>query len=324
VKSITISKTPLRISFVGGGSDLSVYYENVGEGRVISTSIDKFIYITVHKRYDDLIRASYSKTELLDNIDDIKHELIRESLKFMNVKKGVEVTSISDLTAHGTGLGSSSAYTVGVLNAIARYKKINYSRFNLANDACLIEIDKCNQPIGKQDQFASVFGGLNEIVFTKKSVDVIPINIKTDALAELSNNLLLFDTGIKRKSSTILKNQKKSYEFKDFKKTSSLVALVPEFKKVLTSGSIDDAGRILHESWAIKRSIVKGITSDEIDNCYKTAINAGALGGKLCGAGGGGFLMFYVKDNCKEAVRKSLTGLKELDFNFDYEGAKIL
>ena len=227
MRSITVSKTPLRVSFVGGGSDLAEFYEQTGEGRVISTSIDKYIYITVHKRYDELTRVSYSKTELLENIDDMNHELVRESLKFMKINGGIELTSISDLTAHGTGLGSSSAYTVGVLNALARYGNKSYSRFNLANDACKIEIEMCNHPIGKQDQFASAFGGLNEIIFRKGEVDIIPLNVSTETLERFSDNLLLFDTNIKRRSSSILKDQRKSYKSKNFKKTLDLLDLIP-------------------------------------------------------------------------------------------------
>lgn len=324
MKSIIVSKTPLRVSFVGGGSDLSDFYEQTGEGRVISTSIDKYIYITVHQRYDDLIRVSYSKTEIVENIEDMSHELIRESLKFMKVRKGIELTSISDLTAHGTGLGSSSAYTVGVLNALARYSNKAYRRFNLANDACKIEIEKCKHPIGKQDQFASAFGGLNEIIFRREGVDIIPLNVSTETLEKFSKNLLLFDTGIKRRSSEILGGQKENYKSKNFKKTEDLLGLIPEFKKSLVTGNIDTAGSILNESWKIKKSITSGISNSKIDDCYADAIDAGAIGGKLCGAGGGGFLMFYVKEENKASVRKSLLGLQELEFNFDYEGASIL
>ena len=324
MKSLVVSKTPLRISFVGGGSDLSSYYENAGLGKVISTTIDKYIYITAHKRYDNFVRASYSKTEIVENIEDLNHELIRESMKFMDIKAGIEITSISDLTAHGTGLGSSSAYTIGVLNALANYKNISYSRYNLANDACKIEIEKCNHPIGKQDQFACTFGGINEINFSRDEVKISPVNITTDALCNLSNNLLLFDTGIKRKSSSILKNQKKSYEDKNFKLTNKLVELIPDFKNALISQKLNEVGEILNESWQIKRNIVSGITNKKIDEMYNEACLAGATGGKLCGAGGGGFLLFYVEDHHKQSVRKKLCNLNELEFKIENEGARIL
>lgn len=319
-----VSKTPLRISFVGGGSDLSSYYEHVDFGRVISATIDKYIYINVHKRYDDLIRASYSKTEIVDNIEDLNHELIRESLKLMHLQSGIEITSISDLTAYGTGLGSSSAYTAGVLNALARLKNLQYSRYNLANDTCAVEIDRCHHPIGRQDQFACVFGGINEITFTKKQTDLTPVNIKTDTILNFSNNLMLFDTGIKRKSSQVLKNQKESYKSKNFKLTNKLVQLTKPFKNSLVNNDLDLTGKILDESWKLKRGIVAGITSNNIDDMYDSAKSAGAIGGKLCGAGGGGFLLFYVKDEHKESVRRKLSGLKELSFNLEHEGSKIL
>ena len=323
-QKIIISKTPLRISFVGGGSDLKSYFRHTGYGQVISTSIDKYIYITVHKRYDDLIRASYSKTETVENLKDMNHELIRESLDYMGINKGVEITSISDLTAHGTGLGSSSAYTIGVLNALSNFKNKKYSKFNLANDASFIEIDVCGNPIGYQDQFACSFGGMNEIKFTEKSIDVTPINIKTKDLNKLSKNLLLFDTGIKRKSSSVLSKQKENYKNKKLKNTEELVKLLPEFKNCLTNGCVSDVGKLLHESWLIKKSIVDDISNQYIDEMYEAALMSGATGGKLCGAGGGGFLLLYVKDSEKETVRRGLLGLRELQFDFDYEGATIL
>jgi len=222
MNNFVTSKTPLRIGLLGGGSDIESYFEKNNFGSTISASINKYIYITAHKRYDDLIRASYSKTEIVDNIKDIKHELIRESLKYLNVKKGIELVSISDVTGHGTGLGSSSSYTVGLINAISALTSKKRSRFNLANDACKIEIEFCKHPIGKQDQFAASFGGLNEIIYTKENTNVVPINISSNNLNKLSENLLLFDTGIKRKSSKILSKQtnlyKKSKKFDATKK----------------------------------------------------------------------------------------------------------
>lgn len=317
------SKTPVRISLLGGGSDLREYFSKNGEGKVISSTIDKYIYVTVHKRYDKLIRASYSKTEIVDDASKLKHELIRESMKFMGVQNGIEITSISDVTAHGTGLGSSSSYTVGVLNALSNYKGLKYSRFNLANDACMIEIDKCQKPIGYQDQFAAAFGGLNEITFSDKSINVTALNVPTNNLSTLSSRLLLFDTGIKRKSSLVLAKQKKAYTENRFETTKKLVRLVPDMKLALIE-DIDLVGEILHESWKIKKSIVSEISNDFIDEHYQRAITNGALGGKICGAGAGGFFLFYAKEENHEKLRKSLGNLRELEFNLDYEGATLL
>ena len=324
MKNFVTSKTPLRIGLLGGGSDIESYFEKNNFGSTISASINKYIYITAHKRYDDLIRASYSKTEIVDNIKDVEHELIRESLKYLNVKKGIEVVSISDVTGHGTGLGSSSSYTVGLINAISALTSKKRSRFNLANDACKIEIDFCRHPIGKQDQFATSFGGLNEIIYTKENINVMPINISSNNLNKLSKNLLLFDTGIKRKSSKILSKQTNLYkESKKFEATKKMVDMIPDMKKALLS-DIDLVGEILDESWKIKKSLVDGISNKTINSYYNKAIKNGAIGGKLCGAGGGGFLLLYCKKENHNKLRKSLNSLKELEFEFDYEGASLL
>ena len=324
MKNFVTSKTPLRIGLLGGGSDIESYFEKNNFGSTISASINKYIYITAHKRYDNLIRASYSKTEIVDNIKDIKHELIRESLKYLNVKKGIEVVSISDVTGHGTGLGSSSSYTVGLINAISALTGRKRSRFNLANDACKIEIDFCRHPIGKQDQFAVAFGGVNEIIYTKENINVMPVNISSNNLNKLSENLLLFDTGIKRKSSKILSKQTDLYKkSKKFEATKKMVDMIPDMKKALLS-DMDLVGEILDESWKIKKSLVDGITNKTINSYYNKAIKNGAIGGKLCGAGGGGFLLLYCKKENHNKLRKSLNSLKELEFEFDYEGTSLL
>ena len=313
----------MRVSLVGGGSDLESYYSRAGFGKVISFTIDKYIYITVHSRYDGLVRASYSKTEVVNSVEEIKHELIRESMKLLDIKSGVEITSISDVTAHGTGLGSSSAYTVGVLNALANMQGKKYSRFNLASDACTVEIDRCMEPIGKQDQFASAYGGLNEITFTNTSTTVSEVNVKSKNLEKLSENLLLFDTGLKRKASKILSRQKKNYEKDKLDLTKKLVDLANPMHQALI-GDIDLVGEILDEGWNIKKEVTSGISSDIIDSYYERGIKNGAIGGKLCGAGGGGFLLFYVKKENHDKIRRSLKEMKELDFRIDYEGARIL
>jgi len=323
MSSLIVSRTPLRISLIGGGSDLYSYYSKAGFGKVISVTIDKYIYITAHSRYDGLIRASYSKTEIEKNVSEIKHDLIRESMNLLRIESGIEVTSISDVTAYGTGLGSSSAYTAGVLNALSNLCGKKYSRFNLANDACIVEIEKCMQPIGKQDQFSSVFGGLNEIKFTNNNVFVSEINTSSENLDNLSENLLLFDTGIKRKASTILARQKKGYENNKLEITRKLVDLVPLMKNAIVE-DISLVGEILDESWNIKKTVTSGISNDIIDEYYKIAMKNGASGGKLCGAGGGGFLLFYANKKDHKRLRSALCNMKELNFKFDYGGAKIL
>jgi|ETNvirnome_2_300_1030623.scaffolds.fasta_scaffold07227_2 D-glycero-alpha-D-manno-heptose-7-phosphate kinase len=325
IKGLIMSRTPLRVSFIGGGSDFLSYYNNIGYGRVISSTIDKYIYIILHNRNDKLIRASYSKTEVVQNLDELQHELIRESLKFFKITDSIEIISISDVTGQGTGLGSSSSYTVGLLNAISRMNNKSYSKYNLATDACSIEIDSCKKPIGKQDQFAAAFGGMNEIIFNSDgTVDVCPMKIPTKNLNVLENNLMLFNTNIKRESSDILFEQYEGYKNKKkLELTKKIVMLGDPFKKALIE-NIDDVGRILNEIWQLKKNLASKITNSEIDNLYDKGLKFGALGGKLCGAGGGGFLMLYVKPENQESVRRGLSDFKELKFKFDYEGAVIL
>ena len=323
---LIITRTPLRISFMGGGSDLKEYYDKSGVGKVISTSIDKYVYIAIHKRFDEIIRASYSITENVSNINELNHELIRECLKYFNVLRGIEVVSISDVTSQGTGLGSSSAYTVGLLNALCAYTNKSYSKYNLGKDACKIEIEKCFKPIGKQDQFASAFGGINEITFLpNEEVIINPVNVTSKNIEALNNNLLLFDTNIKRNSTKILTGQKEQYRKNKLASTKEMVELVPCLKYALMN-NIDDVGRILNEGWKIKRGVANSITNQEIDSYYELAIANGAEGGKLCGAGGGGFLLLYVKDDKKNMLRSAMKkqNLKELEFNIDNLGSTVL
>lgn len=323
MRRFVISRTPLRVSLIGGGSDLSEYYERVGFGEVISMSIDKYIYITANNRQDKKVRVGYSKTELADDIKKINHELVRESLIHLGETSGIEVTSISDVTSHGTGLGSSSAYTVGVLNAVSFLRNKRISKFNLASDACKIEIEKCGHPIGKQDQFATAFGGLNKIRFEKKQVTISPLNVNTENLETLSKRLLLFDTSIKRRAARILEDQKKSYELNKLESTKSLVDLVPSMEYAIIN-DVDTVGDILNESWNIKKSITDKITNNKIDDLYKIGMDNGATGGKLCGAGGGGYLLFYAKEDNHEKLRNSLSNLNELQFSIDTEGTIIV
>lgn len=323
MRRFVISRTPLRVSLIGGGSDLSDYYERVGFGEVISMSIDKYIYITANNRQDKKIRVGYSKTELADDVKSINHELVRESLMHLGETTGIEVTSISDVTSYGTGLGSSSAYTVGVLNAVACLRNKRISKFNLASDACKIEIEKCGHPIGKQDQFATAFGGLNRIRFEKNQVTISPVNVNTENLEILSKRLLLFDTSIQRRASKILEAQKKSYELNKLESTKLLVDLVPSMEYAIIN-DVDTVGDILNESWNIKKSITDKITNNKIDDLYKIGMEHGATGGKLCGAGGGGYLLFYAKEENHENLRNSLSDLDELEFSIDTEGTIIV
>lgn len=321
-----ISQTPLRMSFVGGGSDLPSFYRKQ-TGAVVSTAIDKYIYINVNKKFDHLIRASYSITEFADRPEKLKHELIRESLKLLGIKGGVEITSIADIPSGGTGLGSSSSYTVGLLNSLNAYLSKFSSKEYLASTACKIEIDKCRKPIGKQDQYAAAYGGLNLIEFLPdNSVVVNPIICKAKTKQKLNENLLLLYTGITRSADKILAHQDKNI-FSGTKTRDILNQMVKLAYSQAESLSKDDLrsfGETLDENWKLKTKLSQGITNLTFDHWYKTAKDNGAIGGKILGAGGGGFLLLYAPKSKHASITESLPKLKKINFNFDSEGSKII
>jgi len=315
-----LSKTPLRISFVGGGSD---YFNNLSKlkGRVIVTTINKHMYVALNQRYNNSFRISYSQTENVKNINLIKHQIIRESLKYFKVKKGVEIVTIADVPTSGSGLASSSALTVGLSNVLRNYKNLKTSKKNLSENACEIEITKCKKPIGMQDQYSTAYGGLNRIEFFKNKVKVKKINLKKSNLENFSNNLHLFYTGINRKAEKILsKIQKSGNKFKNFEKLSNLSLI---FEKELITGNIDNCGKILHEGWILKKSLNQIVSSINLDNIYSAAIDAGAIGGKILGAGGGGYFLFYAKPNVKKKLIRSLNKLHYINFSFTSKGSEI-
>lgn len=320
-----IARSPLRVSFCGGGSDIPSFYEKYG-GCVISCSIRKYVYVALHPSFDkQTITLKYSKTEEVTDYDEIEHKYFRIMLKDYDVK-GVEITSMADIPT-GTGLGSSSAFTVAVLKALKAYKKKSYSTYTLASEACDVEINKAGSPIGKQDQFATAFGGLNYIVFHKSGkVTVEPLTLSEDDEGKLQNNLLLFYTGLTHDANKILAEQSKSIKNdEDVINTQlKLCEMTNDLKKHLEDGDIDYLGKILKESWELKKTLCANISNPLIDEIYNKAINAGAEGGKLLGAGGGGFMLFYVKPEHQEAVRKALKDYLEVEFKIDYEGASII
>lgn len=321
-----ISKTPLRMSFVGGGSDLPVFYRKFG-GAVVSTAIDKFVYVTVNKKFDDRIRVSYAKTEEAATPDKIRHPLVRESLKMLGITGGVEITSIADIPGKGSGLGSSSAFTVGLLHALHAYACRYASAEQLARESCEIEIDRCGEPIGKQDQFAAAFGGFNFIEFyPDDSVSVEPIICKRETLQELQESTLVFYTGITRSASALLKTQQEvvASEKAKQKVLRSMVELARQLKAELQKNNIRAFGEIIHENWELKRSLTSAVSSTAIDDWYAAGRKAGAIGGKLLGAGSGGFLMFYAPRDRHEAIARALKGLRRMDFKFEPQGSKII
>jgi D-glycero-alpha-D-manno-heptose-7-phosphate kinase len=320
-----LSRTPFRISFVGGGSDLPDFYRK-GKGSVLSATINKYMYISVHPYFNrEQFLLKYSKTELCNSVNEIAHPIIKEVLKFLNIKGGLEIVSIADVPA-GTGLGSSSSFTVCLLNSLYSFLGKFISKERLALEASMIEIEKLKEPIGKQDQYAASFGGMNVITFySNDSVDVAPINIKSSTFKQLEKNLLLFYTKINRTSKSILENQKKELKKEHkFKTQKKMVELVYEALETLYNDDLNEFGRILHKSWILKKDLSKKISNSFIDKHYEKAIDHGALGGKLLGAGGGGFLLFYCEEKKQNRLREALSDLFELKFSFDWQGSKII
>ncbi|MBC8344415.1 MAG: GHMP kinase [Bacteroidetes bacterium] len=318
-----ISQTPLRVSFVGGGTDLPDYYHEQS-GAVLSTAIDKYIYVIVKGRFDEKVVVNYSQKEIVNNVVDVKHELIREALKMTGISNGIEITTLADIPSEGTGLGSSSSVTVGLLNAMYAYKGRQLSAERLANEACKIEIELCGKPIGKQDQYIAAFGGLNEIRFhPDETVEVINLDLTKQERLILGSNLLLFYTGITRKSSSILCKQKKEIN----NKRSLFTQMKDQVKylhKYLLESEYDELGRLLDEGWNYKKQLVDNMTNKGIDTMYQKAKNAGALGGKISGAGGGGFLLLYVPRNKQDVVRKVLGEHRELPFMLTPFGSRVI
>ena len=319
-----ISRTPLRISFAGGGSDLPSYYQE-SEGAVLSTTIDKYIYLAVHKYfYPNQSLLKYSKTELINNNSEIQHPLFRECMQMLDIN-GIDISSMADVPA-GTGLGSSSAFTVSLLNVLHAYKHEAVSPEYLAAKACEIEIERLGDPIGKQDQYAAAYGGLNFIRFNPDhSVNVEKIIMNPATKLQLDRNLLMYYTGTTHSASALLKEQNK--EMQNLSKRQvigKMVEMAYELKQVLESNNIDDFGRILHEGWLLKKSISNGISNLVIDDLYNTGLQAGALGGKLLGAGGAGFVLFYVPEERQESFRRQMGNYIELPFQFENYGSKII
>ncbi len=320
-----ISKTPFRVSFVGGGSDLRSFYKH-SQGGVISASIDKYIYLSIHKYfYPDKSLLKYSKTEYVNNIDQIEHNIIREVFRYFNIKN-VDFNSTADIPS-GTGMGSSSSFTVGLINLCSNHIGKILPNYEVAKLACEIEIEILKEPIGKQDQYGCAFGGLKYIRFNPdESVEINPIFLSNNKLLDLQNNLLLFYTNFTRSASSILSEQNKNTERDKSVKDNlkSMADMAYQLFLELNNGNVDSVGAYLNEAWQRKKKITTLISNPEIDHIYDKAIKNGALGGKLLGAGGGGFFLFYVLPQNQEKLRKSLNSYVELPFNFDFEGTKII
>ncbi len=321
-----ISRTPLRISFAGGGTDLPAFYRN-SPGAVVATTINKYIYITVNKKFDDKIRASYSITEMVDEVDHLKHELIREAMKVVGLDGGIEITSISDIPSQGTGLGSSSAYTVGLLNALYAFIGHHASPEQLAQQACEIEIERCGKPIGKQDQYIAAYGNIQYIRFNlDESVYVDPIIWYPNIKKEFYIRLLLFYTGITRSADGILSEQSENSKNNPNVngRLKVMAELAAQMCEALQSGQLDGVGEVLHQGWLEKKKLATGISNDKIDRWYNCAREHGAIGGKLLGAGGGGFLLFYAPPERHAEILSALHELRPVRFRLEGQGSKII
>ena len=319
-----ISRTPFRISFAGGGSDLPSFYHRE-KGAVLSTSIDRYMYITIHPYFfRNKTMIKYSKTECVDNIIDIKHPLIRQVLTDYNLS-GVDLSSIADIPA-GTGLGSSSSFTVGLINAVRTYLGKVTSGEKLGKLACEVEIEKVGSPIGKQDQYAAACGGLNFITFYQdETVNVEKIIMQPDKKKELQDNLMMVYIGGEHSANEILKSQQKAIDADDkFNMQKRMVELAYQLRESLESNDIDDFGKYLHEGWLMKKSLTKGISNPLIDELYNKGLASGALGGKLLGAGGAGFILFYCPKERQNQFRLKMQEINEMHFNFDDFGSKII
>ena len=322
-----IARSPLRISLGGGGTDLPSYYRE-HEGFLIAAAIDKYVYVTINRPFNEGIYLKYSEIEHVKTVDEVSHNIIREALKLENLNTPqVEISSIADLPS-GTGLGSSGSFTTALLKALYAYRHRHINPEELAELACAIEIDLLKEPIGKQDQYIASVGGITCFAFHKdNSVTFAPLKISRETFHKLEDNLLLFFTGFSRSASEILKDQHIKSQKNDVDMLNNL-HFVKEIgylsKDALESGNTDKFGELMHQHWEHKKKRSGGMSNQDIDTWYETALKNGAIGGKVVGAGGGGFLMFMAHDAAKLRSAMTKSGLQEVRFKFDFEGAKVI
>jgi len=318
-----ITQTPLRVSFFGGGTDFPAFYLSEG-GAVLTSAIDKYIYVIIKKRFDDKIRIGYTRTEIVDSVDEIEHDLIREALRVTGITQGVEIVTMGDIPSEGSGLGSSSTVTVGALNAMHAYQGESASAEQLAREACEIEIDRLGKPIGKQDQCIAAYGGLRFIEFAKDGgISVEKVEISEKCRRELNSNFLLFYSNVARKADSILEEQQNHIsERLDILKAIKNLAYIAYNE--LKASNVDCLGDLLDDSWVLKKQLAEPVSNGMIDKIYIEARKAGAIGGKLTGAGGGGFLLLYAPYCKQDAVRTALSGLQELPFQLEPDGSKVM
>jgi D-glycero-alpha-D-manno-heptose-7-phosphate kinase len=320
---LIIVQTPLRISFFGGGTDFRAFFMEEG-GCVLSSAIDKYIYVTIKKRFDSKLRIGYTQTEMVDDVDQIHHELIRESLRITRIHRGIEITTMGDIPSEGSGLGSSSTVTVGALHAMYAFLGEMVPAERLAREACEIEIEVLKRPIGIQDQYIVAYGGLRFLEFLPNGqVTAEKIELSAQAQRALNNNFMLFFTGMSRDSSSILKEQVSNLKDR-ITELREIKQMAHEARCTIEAENFDALGLLLHQSWELKKRLAGTISNGQINEMYATARSAGAIGGKISGAGGGGFLLLYVPLERQEKVRKALNGLQELPFRLETDGTKVI
>ena len=320
-----ISRTPLRVSFCGGGTDIDGFsMSEPSGGRVVSTAINKYVYVTMNRRFDDRIRISYSSMEDVDSVSRIQHGLVREAMRLTGIESGVEITTIADIPGRGTGLGSSSSVTVGLLNAMHSFQGREPSKEQLAEEACKIEIEIMGAPIGRQDQYAASFGGINSISFGEGGVAVEPIEIENDLLSRVSRNFTLVFTGMTRSASKVLSEESedeldKSNRMRVIRKHADKAAIM------FQNGDLDSIGDLLNETWNAKRGISSLITNQSIDELHGRVMSSGAKGAKLLGAGNGGFLLVYGGDGLRNTLQSELgPGFRMFPLDIDFSGSVII
>jgi len=318
-----VTQTPIRISFLGGGTDFRQFFTQE-EGWVVSSAIDRYIFVIIKQRFDRRIRVGYTRTELVDSVSELKHELVREALRKTGIDRGVEISTMGDIPAAGSGMGSSSTVTVGLLNAMYHYLGSPKEPETLAREACEIEIDVLGKPIGLQDQYIAAYGGLRFIHFEREGrVRVSSLGLGDTECRRLSRNLMLFFTNVTRKAESVLEEQVNNLNgnlevLREMKKLALLA------RAALEAGEFDEFGSLLHRGWEFKKTLASRVTNGSIDAIYESARKAGALGGKITGAGGGGFLLLYCPQHRQDEGRKALRDLPELPFNLERDGSKVI
>jgi D-glycero-alpha-D-manno-heptose-7-phosphate kinase len=325
LRTMIVSRTPLRISFVGGGSDIRAFYKH-GFGSVVSSAINKYVYVVINKKFDNTIKLHYSQTELVDNVDQVKHDIIRETLKLFGIRTGIEIAYLSDLpmSKTGSGLGSSSSFAVGLLNALHRYTGKIATPDQLAEEACKIELEILKRPGGKQDQYAAAYGGFNHFRFhPDEKVEIEPVLFSQKQKETLNKKFLLFYTGLDTESSAVLSVQVNNTSA-NMPILQTMVGLSEKLPPILLQNNFTAMGEMLHENWMHKQKLADRITNPTINLYYEKALQAGAKGGKILGSGGGGFLLFYCDEAAQNNVRNALQNLRELAFEFEDKGSTIV